>query len=316
LGALNLTAPVIAGTAEVGNTLTVTPGTWIKSFTLKYQWQRGGVDISGATTTTYTVTLDDAGTSITCKEYPEGSTAALAGVASNALAIFSPLELTSLAAWYDPADTSTITSSGGAVSQLNDKSTNARHVTQSTAALQPVTGSETINSRNVLTFNTNDVLLFGAGAIPAGAAFTVFSLTNMTSFTTVNRSILGGTTGSPNFRFQASVPGAMQIVRQAQAVVLTGTNAATAGQTHISTWKAITAGCSIWKDGVANGSNATNPSFTQPIQYLGGSSSAGGEGLVGKLGDVIVCAASLSTDEMNKTGRYLAYKWGTTWTNI
>lgn len=47
---------------------------------------------------------------------------------------FPPLNLPGLQAWYDATDSATITQSGGLVSQLIDKSTNARHVTSSGAA--------------------------------------------------------------------------------------------------------------------------------------------------------------------------------------
>lgn len=68
---------------------------------------------------------------------------------------FNPLSL-SPQAWYDASDTSTITSSGGAVSQWNDKSGNGRNVTQASSASQPGTGAVTKNGLNVLTFDGGD----------------------------------------------------------------------------------------------------------------------------------------------------------------
>jgi hypothetical protein len=54
--------PVVSGTAAVGSTLTTTTGTWTYAPTgYTYKWQRGGVDISGATSSTYTVVSADAG---------------------------------------------------------------------------------------------------------------------------------------------------------------------------------------------------------------------------------------------------------------
>jgi len=61
--------------------------------------------------------------------------------------------------WLDAADTSTITASGGDVSQWDDKSGNASNFTQGTGASQPKTGTRTINSKNVIDFDgTNDFL--------------------------------------------------------------------------------------------------------------------------------------------------------------
>lgn len=67
-----------------------------------------------------------------------------------------------LLAWSDAADTATITHSGGAVSQWNDKSGNGYHVSQANGAYQPTTGSRTIGGLNALDFAI-DTLYRGAG---------------------------------------------------------------------------------------------------------------------------------------------------------
>lgn len=53
--------------------------------------------------------------------------------------------------WLDAADVSTITASGGAVSQWNNKGT-LGNFTQGTGALQPSTGASTQNNLNVINF--------------------------------------------------------------------------------------------------------------------------------------------------------------------
>lgn len=55
----------VTGTAKVGETLTATV-TGQNSASLTYQWQRGGINISGATSATYTPTTKDVGQIITC----------------------------------------------------------------------------------------------------------------------------------------------------------------------------------------------------------------------------------------------------------
>ena len=64
----NTVAPAVTGTATVGQVLTTTSGTWVgyPTPTYTYQWQRAGVDISGATNTTYTLLNIDAGNVIRC----------------------------------------------------------------------------------------------------------------------------------------------------------------------------------------------------------------------------------------------------------
>ena len=77
------------------------------------------------------------------------------------LTSFSPLDL-SPSLWLDASDTSTITESGGAVSQWNDKSFNGRNFTQGTGAQQPTTGTNTQNGFNVISFDGNDSLGLGS----------------------------------------------------------------------------------------------------------------------------------------------------------
>jgi hypothetical protein len=70
---------------------------------------------------------------------------------------FLPDDLSSIKAWYDASDDTTIVSSGGLVSQWNDKSGNDHHLTQSIESDRPSTNTHHINSKNVLYFN-NDML--------------------------------------------------------------------------------------------------------------------------------------------------------------
>jgi len=65
---LNLTSPVASGTAQVGQTLSTTDGTWqgIATITFAYQWRRDAVNISGATSSTYTLVAADYTTDVDC----------------------------------------------------------------------------------------------------------------------------------------------------------------------------------------------------------------------------------------------------------
>ena len=83
----------------------------------------------------------------------------IAGITSYVTPPFSPSDLTGLKAWYDAADTATITVSGTAVTQWNDKSTSGYNLTQGTAVNRPTSGVTTLNSKNVITFDGGDALV-------------------------------------------------------------------------------------------------------------------------------------------------------------
>jgi len=64
---------------------------------------------------------------------------------------FSPANLSPVL-WLDASDTSTITQSGGAVSQWDNKGS-LENFSQGTVSYQPTTGASTLNGLNVLDFN-------------------------------------------------------------------------------------------------------------------------------------------------------------------
>ena len=62
----NSAVPTISGTAQVGQTLTATTGTWTHNPTLfTYQWNRAGTAIGGATAATYVPVTGDIGNTLT-----------------------------------------------------------------------------------------------------------------------------------------------------------------------------------------------------------------------------------------------------------
>ena len=63
---VNTVAPAITGTAQEGQTLTCSTGTWSGSPTYTYQWKRNGSNIGSATNSTYVLVTADVSQSIKC----------------------------------------------------------------------------------------------------------------------------------------------------------------------------------------------------------------------------------------------------------
>ena len=94
----------------------------------------------------------------------------LSGNRASAVA-WSPTSLgNSLALWLDASDASSITSSGGLVSQWNDKSGNNRHATQTNAGSRPSV------SASGITFDSSNKFMTGTKApntLPSSVQVTV-----------------------------------------------------------------------------------------------------------------------------------------------
>lgn len=87
LAPANTVAPVASGTTGLGDTLSVTNGTWTNSpLSYAYQWQSNGSNIGGATSSTFDITASEQGTDVRCRV--TATNASGSGVAySNALTI-------------------------------------------------------------------------------------------------------------------------------------------------------------------------------------------------------------------------------------
>lgn len=104
-----------------------------------------------------------------------------------------PLQFGNCGLWLDASDSSTLTMSGGLVSQWNDKSGFARHFTQSDATYRPAYEASGFNGRPSLSLNS----LAGAtrymsrnanqmGTLASGAAITLFVVAEVSTTTWSN----------------------------------------------------------------------------------------------------------------------------------
>lgn len=83
---------------------------------------------------------------------------------------------TTTTGWYDASDLSTITESGGLVSQWDDKSGNGYHLVQLSGSAQPTTGVETQNGLNVLDFDGGDALALSGFGVPLSGDISIYQV--------------------------------------------------------------------------------------------------------------------------------------------
>ena len=232
-----------------------------------------------------------------------------------------------LAMWLDAADASTITLNGSTVSQWNDKSGNARHASQATAANQPTRTLNGLGGRTVITFDGAD-WLFNAnpGAllrnVPGATIAAVVNYTNLS----VERIPVTAQTPSPNVRgaLRALTTGLDSFFRrldtQPSGTGTTPVVAYTNGTSIIQIGRAdYTAGTTAtFVDGTAGGTGTLpdtgNTSNTDSATLVvGGTSTDDGVTvlvpMLGFVGEIIITNTALSTADRQLLEGYLAWKW-------
>lgn len=226
-----------------------------------------------------------------------------------------------LLAWYDASDTSTITESGGAVSQWNDKSANAYHLTQSTAGLKPTTGTRTQNGRNVIDWDGGDEMTSSCPNSDSTASyFVVGLLDDLSTF----RPVLGGDGGNGGvcFRLQTAGGGQWQLEKDGVAAYLTSTIPNPG--TGVAFGMAVILNSASTPTALAEVSSSTSPSrkltgtptyaFTAGRTLLLGTQDGRSGRWDGWMGEIVIFDRALTSPEVAEMMNYLQAKWVFSWT--
>lgn len=251
---------------------------------------------------------------------------------------FTPLSLAPVL-WLDAADTSTITSSSGAVSQWNDKSGNGYNVTQSTGAAQPGTGSVTQNGLNVLTFDGSQRLVastasnwtflhdgtkyFVSMAMQAGTTADPNALYGILSTTGASSSTRGATIGFEDRSGVSNNASRYDIFRGSLGTYVVGgypadTQTANvfnilshlmdpSNATKANRWSLRVNGSAASSPNTETGTvSASDPTYALSVGARGDNSF----GLVGRIAEVIIVKGAAATDTNRQLIRdYLNAKW-------
>lgn len=221
---------------------------------------------------------------------------------SFARALWTPSEITTTA-WYDAADLGTITHSGGAISQWDDKSGNDYHVTQSTGSKQPDTGTRTIGGKNVIEFNGGQVLANNAFAM-SSALITMFGVLASDTADGV-RVISIQNSGSVEM-----YPWGAGCRSPEQATISIGLN------TDINLYSFVKSAADdheLWNNGTSVGTDSTTTTTFTSSDIIIGALNDGSpptSAFNGRLAEFIVIDSAISTSNRQKVEGYLAWKWG------
>ena len=237
---------------------------------------------------------------------------------------WSPAQITT-ALWLDAADASTVTTVSSAVSQWNDKSGNARHVTQAIEASRPTFTANAINGRSALDFDgSNDTLINTSAALQRNVGGTsLFAVTKLDVNTAGEKLILQTLTG---------LSGSRSVLRYAAAN--TGFNAggrrlqadSFQSQGASSYSSNVTINCAIFNYSSATLSLIENGAVTvnaATFQTAGntennagglhiGASAVGATLWDGYFAEIIIVESAVPLSTRQRIEGYLAHKWGLT----
>ncbi len=218
------------------------------------------------------------------------------------------------ALWLDAADTLSIMQDAGKVSQWKDKSGNSQNFTQSTASSQPLTGNQTINGKNTLTFDGVDDKLLGEHITGLYDGLTAFIVTNSRC-----------SEKTSGFGFAVAINGSGWLDGSENAPAL---NFSSGGEEQAN-WQIANRAHSTPQNEEpfvyacsSDGSNINYYANGNNTSIHSGSSSSEGAGLSliggisganyfkGDIAEIIIFDRVLTEFERNNIGKYLAKKWG------
>lgn len=247
---------------------------------------------------------------------------------------FTPQSIANLKAWYDASDTASISLSGSDVTQWNDKSGNAYHLTQATAAYRPQSGTRTINSKNVIDYVAiDDTLANGTASnwkfMHDATGCTVFLVSNQDivplsgdGWVIVTQNAVGG----PGFGFQYQAVSPMTVrhrVRNASAIIVQNVSTSTIAAGSTCLWTILSDpnnGTTADKSDIRknNGAAEKNNASTGAVSTadpasglrIGDVQEANSDGINGVVAEIVIYSGILSAGNITKVQDYLIAKWG------
>ena len=237
---------------------------------------------------------------------------------------WTPAQLPTVA-WYDASDATTVTTTGGTVSQWADKSVHGNHASQGNAAVRPASGATMIGGLNAISFRVGDgtskqflaaanhpsLNLDGSGGVNVFAAMRYLGYVNQGS--TLNVPLSKGTILSSNASYGIRVAESQALAYRAGLNVQPATGSGFLGQDLIysGTRNDFTRTAQLHINGSPRASITSDTVITSnntsPL-HLGRDPSTGRYADV-DFGEILVVGGALTIDDRQKIEGYLAHKW-------
>lgn len=204
---------------------------------------------------------------------------------------WTPAQLTT-SLWLDFADTATVTTSGGSITQINDKSGNNRDAAQANSSKQPTTG--TVNSRTCMVTTSGQSLQLASRLATVRCFVAVIQ---HTAASTGDYQFIVGDSDGYDFH---STTGNLIIDNIYSSLSIRNGSAWVNGSSvaPTSTERNTNTSCYIFN----TTGNVTIRNFSEDRNL--------GRSTVGKTCEIIALSSTLSESDRQKLEGYLAHKWG------
>ena len=237
---------------------------------------------------------------------------------------FTPKSIPGLALWLDASDASTLfqdaaattpaTATNDPVGAWLDKSGNARHATQGTAASRPTVGSSSKAGKNAVRNNGTGSVALQVAAWPYTAGNTQFAVFNAS---TINQGIYqrGSLNDEPRMAIQTGANGVASVRATRGGSLLAQTHSEVGyalSQWSIGGTLFNTALGRAYRDGVYGADTTDSQTFTgdQELRLL--SLPGNIYGINGGIAEFLYYDRQLTASEVTRVARYLAARWGIT----
>jgi len=220
------------------------------------------------------------------------------------------------ALWLDAADASTITESGGAVSQWDDKSGNGNHVAQADPNLRPAVTSNVLNAKPVIRFDGINDRLQTAAALFATPVFGVYSVNanrNPAGESAWAGQYIGGDSGRTQVYQNGISTRLAALFDGGGSVAYTGT---ADSNFHLFGYEKNLNNAHLYYEAVSRGTTSSAATTIANTSWKIGDPGAGSSGnffpAALDAAEIVILSAPASTSDRQKIEGYLAHKWGLT----
>jgi len=264
---------------------------------------RGGANSVSSNSYLGELLIYDTALTASQRQQVEGYLAQKWGLTGYLTGIPSPTAISGCRLWFDGADSSSITTSGGYITQWRDKSGNGTHLGVSTGGQNALISDSSYTSNTVVSFPNGNVLVTGSAISYSADQTTVFVVARFISFPSAGIGMVfalpddSGGPGDYSIRYYNNIlnSGDANDIGYSGRYYVNGTNSVPSSSSTYTTYHMISSAFSSTR----SGSSRVSLSSTFLSRYF-----------IGNIAEVIVFSSALTSFQRQQIEGYLANKWG------